>query len=96
VNGFQPKIGDKLTLVLAAGGVSGQFAHVLDPFSPLLGLELVYQPNSVVLEFASDFTAFAGTPNQRAVAAQLDSVDGQVGRNNYDSHAVIASVHMDF
>jgi outer membrane autotransporter protein len=74
LNGFQPKIGDKLTLVLAAGGVSGQFAHVLDPFGPLLGLELVYQPNSVVLEFASDFTAFASTPNQQAVAAQLDSV----------------------
>ena len=35
VNGFQPKIGDKLTVVLAAGGVSGQFANVLDPFSTL-------------------------------------------------------------
>ena len=33
LNGFQPKIGSKLTLVLAAGGVSGQFANVLDPFS---------------------------------------------------------------
>ena len=75
LNGFQPKIGSKLTLGLAAGGVSGQFANVLDPFSTsLISPELVYFPNSVVLEFASDFTAFAQTPNQRAVAIQLDAV----------------------
>ncbi len=75
LNGFQPKIGDKLTLVLAAGGVSGQFANVLDPFSTsLISPELVYFPNSVVLEFASNFTAFAKTPNELAVAAQLDRV----------------------
>jgi outer membrane autotransporter protein len=72
LSGFQPKIGDKFTLVLAAGGVSGQFANVLDPFLARLGL--VYQPNSVVLEFASSFTAFAQTPNELAVAAQLDKV----------------------
>jgi autotransporter-associated beta strand protein/YVTN family beta-propeller protein len=74
LNGFQPKIGDKLNLVLAAGGVSGQFAHVLDPFSPLIALDLVYGPNSVVLEFASNFAQFALTPNQLAVASQLDRV----------------------
>ena len=72
LNGFQPKIGDKLTLVLAAGGVSGQFASVLNPFSSLDGLELIYEPTSVVLEFVSDFAAFARTPNELAVAAQLD------------------------
>jgi hypothetical protein len=37
-------------------------------------LELVYQPNSVLLEFASNFTAFGQTPNQLAVAKQLDKV----------------------
>jgi outer membrane autotransporter protein len=75
VNGFQPKIGNKLTLVLAAGGVSGQFANVLDPFSTSLNsAELVYLPNSVVLEIASNFTAFAQTPNQLSVATQLDAV----------------------
>ena len=75
LNGFQPKIGNKLTLVLAAGGVSGQFDNVLDPFgTSLVSAELVYLPNSVVLEFASNFTAFAKTPNQLAVATQLDRV----------------------
>src|SRR5208282_385336 len=62
---------------LAAGGVSGEFANVFDPFSSLsslIALDLVYLPNSVVLEFASDFAAFAQTPNQLAVARQLDAV----------------------
>ena len=74
MNGFQPKFGDKLTLVLAAGGVSGKFANFLDPFSSLVGLDLVYEPNSVLLEFVSDFTAFAQSPNELAVARQLDAV----------------------
>ena len=74
LNTFQPKIGDKLTLVLANGGVSGQFANVLDSLSSLIDLDIVYQPNSVVLEFASNFTAFAQTPNELAVARQLDAV----------------------
>jgi outer membrane autotransporter protein len=74
LSSFQPKIGDKLTLVLAADGVSGRFANFLNPFSSLINLELVYQPNAVLLEFASNFTAFAQTPNQMAVARQLDAV----------------------
>ena len=74
LNGFQPKIGDKLTVVLAAGGVSGQFDNVLDPFSSPIALDVVYLPNSVLLEFASNFTAFAQTPNELAVATQLDRV----------------------
>jgi YVTN family beta-propeller protein/autotransporter-associated beta strand protein len=74
VNGFQPRIGDKLTVVLAAGGVSGQFANLLDPSSSVIRFELVYLPNSVLLEFGSDFSAFARTPNQLVVASQLDRV----------------------
>jgi outer membrane autotransporter protein len=75
LNGFQPKFGDKLTLVLAAGGVSGQFSNFLDPFSSVFGLELVYLPDSVVLEFLlPGFTPFALTPNEKAVARELDKV----------------------
>jgi YVTN family beta-propeller protein/autotransporter-associated beta strand protein len=72
-NGFQPAIGEKLTIVLGAAGVSGQFSQVLEPFGPLSRLEVVYLSNSVLLEFGSNFTAFAQTPNQRAVAAEIDS-----------------------
>jgi outer membrane autotransporter protein len=75
LNGYLPKNGDKLTLILAAGGVSGEFASLVNPFNSLVGLDLVYLPDSVVLEFmASDFARFALTPNERAVARALDKV----------------------
>ena len=74
LNGYQPKFGDQLTLVLAAGGVSGQFATVLDPFGSLFSLELVYTPNSALLEFAANFVGFALTFNEGGVAAELDKV----------------------
>jgi autotransporter-associated beta strand protein len=51
LNGFQPKISDKLTLVSAGGGISGKFSSVLDQFSPVITLDLIYGPNTLVLEF---------------------------------------------
>jgi fibronectin-binding autotransporter adhesin len=75
LGGFQPKVGDKLTLVTAGGGISGQFASVLDPFSALVLTDLVYGQNALLLEFSgTDFAALAQTPNQLAVAKQLDAV----------------------
>jgi outer membrane autotransporter protein len=75
LNGFLPKTGDKLTLILANGGVSGEFANFVNPFNALVGLELLYLPDSVVLEFmVSGFTPFALTPNEKAVARELDKV----------------------
>jgi autotransporter-associated beta strand protein len=75
LGGFQPKVGDKLTLVTAAGGISGQFASVLDPFSALVLTDLVYGQNALLLEFSgTDFAALAQTSNQLAVAKQLDAV----------------------
>jgi subtilase-type serine protease len=73
-NGFQPKISDKLTLVIAGGGISGKFVNVFDPFSPLIPMELVYGQNTLVLDVSPDFVAFAQTFNQLAVAKQLDAV----------------------
>jgi outer membrane autotransporter protein len=74
LNGFQPRISDRLTLVTAGAGVSGRFAQVLESFAPLLLLNLVYEQKAVLLEFETDFAAFAQTPNQLAVARQLDRV----------------------
>ncbi len=74
LNGFQPKISDKLTLVSAGGGISGKFNSVLDQFSPVITLDLIYGPNTLVLEFGSDFAAFAQTSNQLAVAKLLDKM----------------------
>src|SRR5580704_7080217 len=74
LSGFQPKISDPLTLVAAGGGVSGKFANLLDSFSPVITPELIYGPNTVLLEFSSNFGSFALTPNQRAAAHLLDRV----------------------
>ncbi len=57
---------------------TGQFANVIDPLNAesRFGAELVYNPNTVVLDFLKlPFGAFAQTPNEVAVANQLDKVD---------------------
>jgi outer membrane autotransporter protein len=74
--GFQPKAGDQLTLVATGGVVSGRFARFVDPFATGPGyslVDLVYGPNSVLLEFLN-FVSFALTPNERASANLLDAV----------------------
>jgi autotransporter-associated beta strand protein/YVTN family beta-propeller protein len=72
--GFVPKPGNKLSIVTAAGGISGEFANVLNGFSAFR-TELLYGSNSVVLDFLNAlFTPFAKTPNQIAVANALDHV----------------------
>jgi outer membrane autotransporter protein len=78
--GFQPKAGNQLTLISTGGVVSGRFAQLLDPFPTGPGsptAELVYGPNSVLLEFLNsviNFASFALTPNQLAAANLLDAV----------------------
>ena len=71
-NGFVPKPGDQLSVVTAAGGISGEFANFVNGFS-VFRTELLYGSNSVILDFLSAlFTPFAKTPNQIAVANALD------------------------
>src|SRR5271165_4377070 len=78
--GFLPKVGNQLTLVSTGGVVSGRFAEFVDPFPTgpgSLSAELVYGPNSVLLEFLNsviNFASFALTPNQLAAANLLDAV----------------------
>ena len=78
-NGFLPKVGDKFRVVSAAGGVSGRFMELEDPFKGnyAIKLSLTYRPASVILETKQDsFRPFAKTPNERAVAGALDSIAG--------------------
>jgi outer membrane autotransporter protein len=73
--GFRPKAGDELALVTTGGGVFGRFGQFVDPFGPQAGFtisELVYGPNSVVLEFRTA-SSFALTVNQLAAASLIDS-----------------------
>jgi outer membrane autotransporter protein len=74
--GFQPKVGNQLTLVTSGGKVSGSFAQFLDPFAGGPGFTiagLVYGPNTVLLEFRTA-ASFALTPNQLAAANLVDAV----------------------
>jgi outer membrane autotransporter protein len=87
--GYEPKVGDQLTLVTAGGSVTSRFGRWLNPFTTGSGIntiELIYSKNSVILAFLNlilpmppvittiDFASFAETPNQRAAAALLDAV----------------------
>ncbi|MFZ3376558.1 MAG: autotransporter domain-containing protein [Chthoniobacterales bacterium] len=73
-NGFMPKPGDQLSVVTAVGGISSEFADVVNGFSAFR-TELLYGSNSVILDFLNAlFTPFAKTPNQVAVANALDRV----------------------
>ncbi|HME08632.1 MAG TPA: hypothetical protein VKG25_16370, partial [Bryobacteraceae bacterium] len=82
--GFQPKVTDQLTLVIARGGISGKFASLLDTFSPVITPELVYGQDTVVLEFRPDFESISLTPNQRAAGKLLD----QIGLNPKAAEAI--------
>jgi outer membrane autotransporter protein len=68
--------GGKIIFLTAAGGTTGQFATVVNPFArsdTLLTADVIYEPNDVALLFSQgSFLINALTPNQRAVAASLD------------------------
>src|SRR6516165_8482867 len=65
----------KYTILTASGGVDGEFDNVASNLAFLTPL-LSYDPNNVVLTLIRNditFASVAQTPNQRAVAAALDS-----------------------
>ncbi len=79
LDGFNARIGDTFTILTAAGGVSGKFASFQDAHASgtLLGLQVIYQPNAVLLRFTQG--SFAGlapvlTPNELQVARALDQL----------------------
>ena len=78
-NGFLPTKGDQYTFLTAGQSLAGQFASLDDPLKGNYALMLkpVYLANSIALQTLQDsFLQFALTPNQRAVAQNLDSVSG--------------------
>ena len=81
LNGFNAVPGDVFTIMTTVNGVSGRFSSFFDPHATgtLLTLQVVYQPNDVLLEFVQgSFTTV--TPNdscfrnERAVAGALDKL----------------------
>ena len=77
LNNSQLHVGDQITFLTAKGGVNGTFATVQDDFSTIVGAEIIYLSNSVVLEGTQgSFTPAACNPNTLAVAQALDSAVG--------------------
>jgi autotransporter-associated beta strand protein len=82
LNNFQYKAGETLLFLTAGGGVKGTFSNVNT--GTILGGQLLYEGNVVIFEFTQgSFVSLATpgspnftglTPNQTAVAANLDTV----------------------
>lgn len=91
-NGYVPQHEDELTLITAAGGVSGSFSSISNEisYSPLLDPQLIYNQNDVVLEweqlsFVNYLTVSNNvklTRNQMAVAKAVDSIGNSKATNN--------------
>jgi outer membrane autotransporter protein len=64
------KVGQKVTILTAAGGVAGKFSSV--DAAPLE--KVLYKPHSVAVEMASFGSIGNLTPNQTAVAKALDTL----------------------
>ncbi len=70
---FLPAFGDTFEVVTTTGGVTGQFAAFT---GAAVTFSQINNGNSLILKFEgiNDFTQFAITPNQKAVAGALDFV----------------------
>jgi autotransporter-associated beta strand protein len=84
LNNFQLHAGDQITFLAANGGVNGTFATIQNDFSTsgtIVGTEIIYLSNSVVLEgtqgsFEEVGETICMNPNDAAVGAALDSAVG--------------------
>jgi uncharacterized protein YhjY with autotransporter beta-barrel domain len=77
--GFLPKKADEFTLLIAEEGLTGRFSSMADPLKGnyALQLGLVYSADSLTVQTLQDsFLQFAQTPNQQAVALNLDAFSG--------------------
>jgi outer membrane autotransporter protein len=72
------KPGDTLKILTAIGGVTGTFSTAINPFATgsLLGMNVIYEPNDVLLVFGQNpISSLPGlTPPQSAVAGALDGI----------------------
>jgi outer membrane autotransporter protein len=81
LNQFRPVLGDRITFLTAANGVTGRFSNVLNPFiaGTILEATVVYTATTVSLEmeqgsFGAYSVAQGMTPNQQSVAFALDKI----------------------
>ncbi len=83
-NDFVPVKGEQFTILTAGDGVTGQFASLFDPLKGNYALQLgtLYGPDQVnLITLQGSFVPFALTPNQVAVARNLDTFSGFLSTN---------------
>jgi outer membrane autotransporter protein len=77
VGGFELHVGDRITFLTAAGGVSGTFGTVENEFTTIVKPQVVYLATSVLLTGTQgSFVTAACNPNSAAVARSLDAAVG--------------------
>ncbi|HUO88023.1 MAG TPA: autotransporter domain-containing protein [Rhizomicrobium sp.] len=102
-NMFTPALGQRFTIVSAAGGVNGSFASLTQPaagLAPGTRFDVAYASNSIDLfvtpaSFA-DLSAFGGepTPNREATGGAIDALRGPAGpAMSGDQAAVIDALY---
>jgi outer membrane autotransporter protein len=79
VGGFQLHVGDRISFLTAAGGVSGTFGTVENGFrtGTIVNAQVIYLPTAVLLAGTQgSFVTAACNPNSAAVARSLDAAVG--------------------
>jgi fibronectin-binding autotransporter adhesin len=79
VGGFQLHVGDRISFLTAAGGVSGTFGTVENGFNTgtIVNAQVIYLPTAVLLAGTQgSFVPAACNPNSAAVARSLDAAVG--------------------
>jgi outer membrane autotransporter protein len=75
LNNFAPANGAQFTILVATGGRTGQFFTVQSDFTGRFKATVIYDPNDVIVQFfVTSFILPGLTPNQLAVARELDEV----------------------
>jgi hypothetical protein len=98
IGGYTPALGDAITIMSCAGGVSGTFTtENLPALPPPLFFDVVYTPNTVLLEVKSSVTAvtfrsFTAVRTRKGVllrwrtAAEVETLGFNVYRGSRGSH----------
>jgi uncharacterized protein with beta-barrel porin domain len=97
-NTFSPSLGQRFTVVTAAGGVNGSFSSVVEPTAGLPSgtrFDVSYGANGIDLfvtpDSFSDLSAFGGdvTPNRAVVGGAVDALRGSAGPAMTGDQAVV-------
>ncbi|MCE9543158.1 MAG: autotransporter domain-containing protein [Verrucomicrobia bacterium] len=73
VNGYALNFGDKYTFITSTGPIKGEFSSIETPAGYRARLEIIGDPQAVILVAPVSYTQLSQNPNQNQVATVLDS-----------------------